>query len=487
MARLVPAFEQFFDSAGNPLVKGKLYFYESGSSTLERETFSNSDNTISNANPVILNGDGRAPNIFGGGSYRVVLTDRDDVQILSRDPVGGDTGTTFGADWNSTTTYGLYDVIREDGQYWISESTGNIGNNPSSDSGANWSPWPVLPEQVLITGENPYLEVLSTGDNWAQIRLRNTVGGARLFAASAGHFLLRATDSEGVDGFTYMYCYKDTGQVRLDHGGSQRLLTTSTGISVSGDIDVTDDIRMSGTNPLLDIESAGGGASLLQLRNTEGGVKVFADSGNLNIRQTNAGAVTEDYWVKCERDAGVFLYYNGIPRAETADTGLLANGKIQGDGGGSTATDFAGVFVNKNNSSTYNALISFLSSTQTAQGGIQAANGKIPQFVSPSDVRLKDNILPKDSTECIERFKQINFVTYNQYDNILREGDSFENEGVIADEYELLYPDAVTTQEGDPFKVKQVGFMHGHDESVAVQYLLSKVEELTARLEALGG
>jgi hypothetical protein len=78
-------------------------------------------------------------------------------------------------------------------------------------------------------------------------------------------------------------------------------------------------------------------------------------------------------------------------------------------------------------------------------------------------------------------------VTYNQYDNILREGDSFENEGVIADEYELLYPDGVTTQKGDAFKVKQVGFIHGHDESVAVQFLLNKVEELEARLVALNG
>ena len=171
MARLVPAFEQFFDSAGNPLVKGKLYFYESGSSTLEKETFSNADNTVSNANPVILNGDGRAPNIFGGGSYRVVLTDRDDVQILSRDPVGGETGTTFGADWNAESTYGIYDVIREDGKYWISKSADNIGNRPSTDSGDNWVLWPEsqpINPNVIINGDKR-INQEDFGGNWSAL------------------------------------------------------------------------------------------------------------------------------------------------------------------------------------------------------------------------------------------------------------------------------------------------------------------------------
>ena len=33
MARIVGAFEQFFDINGDPLVEGKLYFYASGSTT----------------------------------------------------------------------------------------------------------------------------------------------------------------------------------------------------------------------------------------------------------------------------------------------------------------------------------------------------------------------------------------------------------------------------------------------------------------------
>ena len=171
MARLVPAFEQFFDSSGNPLVSGKLFFYESGSSTLEKETFANADNTISNANPVILNGDGRAPDIFGGGSYRVVLTDANNVQIVARDPVGGETGTTFGADWNAESTYGIADVIREDNRYWISQTSNNRGNRPSTDSGANWVIWPEVQPinpNILINGD-PLINQRVFDGNWAAL------------------------------------------------------------------------------------------------------------------------------------------------------------------------------------------------------------------------------------------------------------------------------------------------------------------------------
>lgn len=144
MARLVNAFEQFFDGAGNPLVSGKLFFFESGSSTAKKDTFSDSDESTNkkNANPVILAGDGRAPNIFGTGSYRVILTDSDSVQIVARDPVGGTGGTTFGADWNTNSFYAIADVVRDNSLYWISLVGTNQGNQPSTDGGSNWRQWP---------------------------------------------------------------------------------------------------------------------------------------------------------------------------------------------------------------------------------------------------------------------------------------------------------------------------------------------------------
>lgn len=142
MARIVNAFEQFFDAAGDPLVNGKLYFYESGSSSVLKNTFADAGQTILNTNPVVLTADGRAPNVFGEGSYRCVLTDKDDVQILFRDPVGGAGDQAFGADWNSVLYYDISDVVRDEQQYWISLTAQNINNKPSTDGGTNWVAWP---------------------------------------------------------------------------------------------------------------------------------------------------------------------------------------------------------------------------------------------------------------------------------------------------------------------------------------------------------
>ena len=133
MARLIDALEQVF------LPNGLLDFYETGGSTVRKTTYADAEQTIANANPVVLNGDGRVPNVFGSGVYRVVLRTAAGAQILQRDPVGGDTSLAFGADWISTYLYGISDAVRDDGRYWESSTANNIGNTPSTDGGANWS------------------------------------------------------------------------------------------------------------------------------------------------------------------------------------------------------------------------------------------------------------------------------------------------------------------------------------------------------------
>lgn len=139
MSRLVNAFEQFFDGAGDPLVSGLVDFFESGSSTTRKKTFADVSETIENPNPVVLGGDGRCPNVFGSGTYRAVLRTAGGTQILTRDPIGGVTATPFGADWSSQVIYGVTDVVRDDGQYWESLVNNNLNNRPSVDDGSNWS------------------------------------------------------------------------------------------------------------------------------------------------------------------------------------------------------------------------------------------------------------------------------------------------------------------------------------------------------------
>jgi len=127
-------FDQYLDNAGDPLAEGKLYFYESGTTT-PKTTYADVNNSIPNTNPVLLTAAGRQPNIFFDGVAKVILTDNNDVQIAVRDPVG-ETATDFGDEWVASKIYSANDVVLgSDGVYYRSLSNGNQNNNPVTSTG----------------------------------------------------------------------------------------------------------------------------------------------------------------------------------------------------------------------------------------------------------------------------------------------------------------------------------------------------------------
>jgi hypothetical protein len=138
MSRLIDSFEQILDGSGAPLALGLLDFFVSGSSDVRKKTFADAAETIENTNPVVVGGDGRCPNVFGTGTYNVILRTSADVQLLARDPVGGSDSLTFGADWVASTSYSATDQVRDDGNYWQSVTNLNQGNQPSLNDGSNW-------------------------------------------------------------------------------------------------------------------------------------------------------------------------------------------------------------------------------------------------------------------------------------------------------------------------------------------------------------
>lgn len=78
----LPKF-RFFTAGGTstpvrPLVGGKVYFYEAGTTT-PKDTYTSSTGLVANTNPVILNARGEADIWLGDGSYKMVVTDADDV------------------------------------------------------------------------------------------------------------------------------------------------------------------------------------------------------------------------------------------------------------------------------------------------------------------------------------------------------------------------------------------------------------------------
>lgn len=132
MPRSVNPRPQFFDSSGDPLVSGLMYFYEPGTTT-DKTTYADVNLSISNSNPVVLSADGRLPNVWFDGSARQVLRDSDGTLIWDIDPVGGANITGPLSEWSPDVTYGMFDiVITSDGKLWRSLIDANTDNAPAS-------------------------------------------------------------------------------------------------------------------------------------------------------------------------------------------------------------------------------------------------------------------------------------------------------------------------------------------------------------------
>lgn len=143
MARAVNPVPQELDDAGEPLVRAKLYTYESGTDTL-KTTYSDANQTKKNANPLILTGSGRWPNIFFTGIAKQKLTSSDDVQIWERDPVGDSNPNDSISNWSSVITYNINDLVQgSDGAFYKSITDGNTNNDPTT-SAAFWEEFKLL-------------------------------------------------------------------------------------------------------------------------------------------------------------------------------------------------------------------------------------------------------------------------------------------------------------------------------------------------------
>jgi len=170
MARFGEINAQYFDDAGDPLSSGKIYFYESGTTTL-KTTYSDINFTIPNTNPVVLTAAGRQPNIFFDGVAKAILVDKNDVQILVRDPVG-QTASAFGDPWVATKIYSANAVvIGSDGVYYRSLVAANQNNDPTSTSGywtllysVEWNPGITYQEGAVVTYDGEQYQSLQNSN-----------------------------------------------------------------------------------------------------------------------------------------------------------------------------------------------------------------------------------------------------------------------------------------------------------------------------------
>jgi len=155
----------FFDAGDgiSPSVGAKLFFFATGTSTL-KDTFNCPDGTTANANPVIADSTGLFPDIFLSGMFKVVLKDRNDVQIWEADPVSSiidvDTLTKLNP---LTLAAAVADDTLEDGDVLNIKDITTTGDLIQSFADV------VLESTVTTNGRNI---IVSTGDATLAIKLR---------------------------------------------------------------------------------------------------------------------------------------------------------------------------------------------------------------------------------------------------------------------------------------------------------------------------
>ena len=77
---------RFFDRCGKPLAGGKVYTYEANTTT-DKTTYKDPYGLTPNTNPIILDAAGEA-DIYLDGTYRIRITDRNDVLVNDVEKIG---------------------------------------------------------------------------------------------------------------------------------------------------------------------------------------------------------------------------------------------------------------------------------------------------------------------------------------------------------------------------------------------------------------
>jgi hypothetical protein len=127
--------QQYFDDAGDPVIDGKLYFYESGT-IVDKVVYFDVNLSIPHAQPVELTAAGRQPPIFFSGTANVILTHQGG-QIEVSDPEGGAASETSFPAWNGSTIWDFGDiVVGSDGNYYVSIIANNQASDPTSTPAA---------------------------------------------------------------------------------------------------------------------------------------------------------------------------------------------------------------------------------------------------------------------------------------------------------------------------------------------------------------
>lgn len=163
--RFLDQYPVYLDASGQPCAGGSLSFFDTGT-TNPRAVYTNKALSISAANPLTLNAEGRpTTDIWGSGSYRVVLKDASGDVVWTRDDVD--------------------ELLTGAG---IPTQTGNSGKFLTTNgSAASWSAISQVPSQTGSAGK--YLKTDGTTATWANpntLPTTSTVVSASTITPDAG-------------------------------------------------------------------------------------------------------------------------------------------------------------------------------------------------------------------------------------------------------------------------------------------------------------
>jgi len=186
--RFFPPGVQFFTNDGKVLANGSLSFYDSGT-TNPRPTYSDPEMTTPNPASVTLDGAGRpSVDIWGDGSYRVVLKDSLGTTIVTLDDVSGPQGIP-----DPSLQSGRF--LTNDGTdlFWapilqVPDPDGEPSGSVLTTDGSTYS-WEPLPEP-------PTPEAVPTIDvGSSSVELQSAAGGDK-FVIFTGTATVTATGSQ---------------------------------------------------------------------------------------------------------------------------------------------------------------------------------------------------------------------------------------------------------------------------------------------------
>jgi len=340
----------------------------------------------------------------------------------------------------------------------------------------------------LNMGDDDKIKLGASGD--LEIYHDTTNGNSVIHDTGSGNLRIRADDFQVTNASAsanLIFANDSNGEVKLYHNGSEKIATTSGGVTVTGGLVMTSNdptITMtdsSGTNDIGTIQSASGALIFTTRDGSADGEIIFK----------RFDGTTLDESMRIKNGGNVLVGTTNQSPAEGTGVGvrLGSNGTSQFSSNGDS-----GVSVNRTGD---NGNVMTFRRDGNLRGRI-AVDGNSTSYVTSSDYRLKESITYDfDATSRLKQLKPARF-------NFIADADTTVD-GFLAHEVSSIVPEAISGKKDAMFAEvlyvdedeipdgKKVGDVRtpsqinpqGIDQAKLVPLLVKTIQELEARITAL--